>query len=93
MVNKARSAKLIKSSKTGGDIVIDILPQIQTRTSVIPDPVPGSHKVEAFDAGSFPDIGPTLVVLVTVSEYDLNDRLYEVPAFAEMTFVLEFSGC
>jgi len=93
MVNKARSAKLIKSSKTGGDIVIDILPQIQTRNSVIPDPDPGSHKAEAYDLASFPDIGPTLVVLVTGSECDLNDRLYEVPVFAEMTFGLELIGC
>jgi len=36
MVNKARVAKLIKSSKTGGDLVIETLPQIQTHTSVIP---------------------------------------------------------
>jgi len=63
------------------------------RSRIPPAGGPGSHKVEAFDAGSFPDIGPTLVVLVTGSEWDMNDRLYEVPAFAEMTFVLEFSGC
>jgi len=47
MVNKARSAKLIKSSKTGGDLVIETLPLIQTHTSVIPDPDPGSPKEKA----------------------------------------------
>ena len=70
MVNKARSAKLIKSSKTGGDLVIETLPLIQTHTSVIPVPEPGSHKVEVYDAVSFPDVGPMDVVLVMGREWD-----------------------